>query len=383
MNPDPNEPTSADNELPYGHDGGAEEVYPGGENAAYPEQTSHYDPGAAFLDENLQYGAADAQTADPEQAYYDPGQAYAEPDQAYVDPNQAYYDPGQAYADPGQTYADPGQTYADPGQAYVESGQEYYGGGQETEASGGVYDEGVAPAPVRPSSASSRSQKKKVGRRVPKASPLVRKRGSAGSKYRRPVQSGGGISLMSVLVTLLALAMLAGVVMMILPADISKIAGYPASPIPVPKPRNILDEAQTTMMERKELLTLSEEAVNQYLSSRLQGTQKGALAALVKFKGVYVDFSPGVAEIFVEREIFGKTLTMSSRVTAERGRKGMRYQPVGWTLGRVDLGKRSVKPVVQLFLRLRSTCLEEFQALEQMSEVIFEENTVVLNPVFK
>jgi len=369
MSPDPNEPSSPDNQLPYGHDGGAEEYYPAEESAAYPEQAPQYDPGAAFLDENLQYGAADSPEVDPNQAYYDPGQAYAEPDQAYVDPNQAYYDPGQAYADPGQ--------------AYVDAGQEYYGGGTEPEASGGVYDEAVAPAPVKASSSSSRVQKKKVGRRVPKPSPLVPKKGTAGSKYRRPTHSGGGISLMSVLVMLLALGMLAGVVMIVLPGDVSKIAGYPASPIPAPNPRNILDEAQKIMMERKELLSLSEDVVNQYLNRRLQGSQKGALAALVKFKGVYVDFSPGVAEIFVVREIFGKTLTMSTKVAAERGRRGMRYQPVGWTLGRVDLGKRSVKPVVQLFLRLRSTCLEEFQTLEQMSEVIFEENTVVLNPVFK
>ncbi len=377
MNPDPNDPSSPDNQSPYGHEGGEGEIHAGGETGGYPEQVPQYDPGAAFMDENLQYGAADSQVVDPNQAYYNPGNAYAEQDQAYVDPNQAYYDPGQAYADPGQAYADPGQ-------AYVDSGQEYYGGVPEADAAGGVYDEVTTPAPVRVTASSARPQKKKVSRRVPKPSPLVPKKGSAGSKYRRPSTSGGGISLMSVLVTLLALGMLAGVVMIILPGDTSKIAGYPASPIPVPNPRNLLDEAQKVMMERKEILTLPEEAVNQYLNHRLQGSQKGMLAALVKFKGVYVDFSPGVAEIFVIREIFGKPLTMSSRITAERGRRGgMHYQPVAWTLGRVDLGKRSVKPVVQLFLRLRSTCLEEFQTLEQMSEVIFEENSVVLDPVIK
>lgn len=368
MNPDPSEPTPTDDQSPYGYEGGGEEFIYGAEGAEVEGPAPHYDqgggydPGAAFVEENLQFGAPDAQ---------------------YADPNQAYYDPGQAYIDPGQAYIDPGQAYADPGSVYVDPNEGYYPEQSESAASGGVYDDGPEAPPVRPVSVPSRSQKKKVARRVPKPSPVMPKRGGAGSKYRRPSYSGGGISMMSVLITLIALAMLGGVIMIVLPGDMSKIAGYPASPIPVPNPRNLLDEAQKVMMERKQLLTLSEEEVNQYLGSRLKGSQKGALATLVKFKGVYVDFSPGFAEIFIVREFFGRQLTMSSKIIPVRDRKGLNYQPVGWTLGRVDLGKRSIKPVVQLFIRLRSTCLDEFHTLEQMSEVIFEENGVVLDPVIK
>jgi len=351
MNSDPSEPIPTDDQSPYNYEGTGEVIYDGAEGtevdnpAPQYDQGAVYDPGAAFAEENLQFGTPDIQ---------------------YVDPNQAYYDPGKAYADPGSVYSDPNQVY------YAEP--------SEPVASGGVYDEAPAPAPVRSTSSRSRAQKKKVvARRVPKPSPKLPRGGSAGSKYKRPSYAGGGISMMSVLIAVVAMGMLAGVGMILLPADTSKIAGYPISSIPVPNPRNLVDEVQKIMIERKELVTFKEEEVNQYLNSRLQGSQKGVLAALIKFKGVYVDFSPGVAEIFVVREVFGKTLTMSSRVTPERGRAGIVYKPVGWSLGRVDLGVRSVKPVVQLFLRLRGACLEEFQTLQQMGDVRIEENQIVLD----
>ena len=290
-----------------------------------------------------------------------------------MDPGQAYVDPGQAYVDPGQAYVDPGQAYVDPGQAYV-----------DPNAAQGVYDEVPVAASAGSGPSVSKRQKKKVARRRPNAKPLTprQRAGAPGSKYASSKRTyGGGVSMMSVLLTLVALAMLGAVVLVMLPGDTSRLAAYPVNPITSAKPANLLGETQKVMLERKTNVSFTEEQVNQYLNHRLQGVQGGAVSSFVKFKGVYVDFSPGVAEIFIIREFFGMPITITSKITPTKSRNLMNYHPTGWTLGRVDLGKRSIKPVVQLFLRLRSACLEEYQTIQQMTDVRFEDNLIILDSV--
>lgn len=340
---------------------------------AYPADAGQYDPGAALVDENQAYGAADA-------AYYDPSQAYVDP-AAGEDPNQAYYDPNQAYADPGQAYVDSGQAYAGytEGQGgYVESDAGY--AGYQTDAApsdGGVYDEAPAPPPIAPPRA---APKKKVTHRAPQRKPVAgRNAPSSRRPAPKPVTYGGGISLMTVFLSIVALGMLAAVAMVVLPRDMSQVGGYPVNPLAGEKPRNLLAEAQKIMIDRNAELALSEEEVNRYLNQRLQGEQKGPMAALVKFRGVYIDFASGTADIIVERELFGMPITMSAKLAAEQARGRAYYKQAGWTLGRIDLGARNVKPVIDLFLRLRGACLDEYHVIQQMSDVRFEENRLVLD----
>jgi hypothetical protein len=317
----------------------------------YPAEATSYDPGAAFVDENQIYAA-------PEAAYYDPNQAYEDPAAVYEDPNQAYAGYPEGYVDPAAGY-EGYETYAAPGD-------------------GGVYDEAPAPPPVAPRQ--SAAPKKKVGGRPPQRKPVAGKHAPPSKRpVKKPVVYKEGISMMTVFLTVIALGMLAAVAMVVLPRDMSKVGGYPVNPLAGEKPRNLLAEAQKIMIDRSAELSLSEEEVNRYLNTRLQGEQKGPMAALVKFRGVYLDFAPGAADVIIERELFGMPITMSAKLTTEQARGRAYYKPAGWTLGRVELGERNVKPVIDLFLRLRGTCLDEYHAIQQMSDVRFEDNRVVLD----
>jgi hypothetical protein len=317
----------------------------------------------------------------------DPAPAYLEP--GTYDPGAAFLDESQTYADPGQTYADPGQTYADPGQDYTETSG-YVDGGFDAPPppvapppapfQGSVYDE--APAASAP--ARVPATKKKVTRRGPRPKPVAG-RGAPGSRSRRPPQRpvyDSGFSMMTVFLGLVAIAMLGVVAMVFQPREMSEVAGYPSKvSLGGEKPRNLLEEAQRAMIDRSAVLVLSEEEVNRYLNHRLAGEQTGAMSAFVKFRGVYVDFSPGEAEIIVEREFFGMPMTMSARLRNERFRQQIVYKPSGWTIGKISLGARNVKPVIDLFLRMRDTCIDEYHVLQQMREVTFEQNQIALNPV--
>ena len=267
-------PPRRDDAAPQG--GGelpAEDAAPG-EPPHVPDETLSYDPGAALIDEQPDYA--------------DPNQAYANPNQAYVDPNQAYADPNQAYVDPNQAYVDPNQAYVDPNQAYVDPNQQA-GYPEPTHSAGGIYDDAPEPTPQAPPPAAPRPKKKKVvtkrAPRRPNVSP--RKAAGAGTARKRPqprpAYSDGGFSMMTVFLTLVALGLLAAVVYVVLPRDMTTVAGYPANAMTItsPKPRNLLEEVQQAMVTRTADLTFSEEEVNQYLNHRLQAEQTGPVAALV------------------------------------------------------------------------------------------------------
>ena len=327
------------------------------EDPAYPS-----DPSAGYPPEA--YGAPGTYETHPG---YDPGSALVEDNQSYSaagypDPNQAYYD------EQGRIFY------------YDENGQPYYAP-EETPAASeyGVYDESP-PAPAAPAAPSRKSApaKKKVVQRAPQRKPSTG--GPAGRRTPpKPVVHGDGVSPMTVLLTLVALGMLAIVVMVAMPKDLSSLGGYSVGLTDGGKPRNLLAETQKIMIDRNTDLTFSEEEVNRYLNYRLSGSQKGMMAAIVKFRGVYVDFSPAKAEMIIEREIFGRPVTISVDLVAEQVRRQMVYKPDAWHLGKVSLGARTIGPVVELFTRLRGSLLDEYHVIQQMSDVRFEENKVVLD----
>lgn len=280
-------------ESPHGEEAGEIEVPQGYDPEAYSQQVP-YDPAAALAGENETYAAPDTAAYDPNQGgYADPGET------AYYDPNQGgYADPGDAaYHDPNQgAYADPNQgVYYDPEQAYPAGG-----------SGSGVYDEAPAPPPVNLPPVAA-TPKKKVTHRAPQRKPAAGKRPASSRRSGpKPVTYGGGISFMTVFLSLVALAMLAAVVMVILPRDLSTVGAYPVNPLAGEKPRNLLAEVQKEMIDRKTELSFTEAEVNQYLNHRLAGEQKGPMAALVKFRGVYIDFEKESADVIIERELFGR-----------------------------------------------------------------------------
>ncbi|MDF1824610.1 MAG: hypothetical protein P1U68_08205, partial [Verrucomicrobiales bacterium] len=358
-------------------------------NQAYVDSNQAYvDPNQAYVDPNQAYVDPNQAYVDPNQAYADPNQAYVDPNQAYVDPNQAYVDPNQAYVDPNQAYVDPNQAYVDPNQAYVDPNQAYVDPNQPAEIAppaisqgAGVYDDApVEPAPAPAAAAPGRRRpkaKKKVVKRGPQRRPATPR---SRSTYKRPAKRyGEGFSLMTVFVSLAILGLIALIGMLMAPKDLSFISGYPAKEETMGVPRNILDEAQRLMVSRGGEIALSETDLNTYLNQRLKGEQGGIISSFVDFKGVYVDIAPGTAEIFIERELFGFPITMSSKVKSEKNRGQTTYQPEGWTLGKIETKTRIMKPVKELFLSLRSTCIDEYTVLQQLSDVRFEDDKLVLS----
>ncbi len=192
---------------------------------------------------------------------------------------------------------------------------------------------------------------------------------------------GDGISLFSVFLVLLAIAMLVVVGLIIAPKDLDFIKGYSAAnDLIKTNPRNLLSEGQKIMLDRSgDDLVLTEEDVNAYLNHRLQGSQKGVMASLIQYKGCYVDFTPGNAEFFVERSIFGFPLTMSTRIHLKRVREQVRWELIGGSIGKIPLGAYQPQPVVDVFKRIRKIFEDEHQVLNQMVNIKFEEDKVVLD----
>lgn len=342
-------------------------VTPAEEQAAPPEQQSQ-----DVYQETEQYPIKEPQY-DPGQALVDPSMQPPEPRQAYADPNPAPQDHGQAYVDPNQLQHDPAQAFVDPGSAY-----------DPNAGVPGSPPVGSVPPVPHPGTAErvTRSPQRKMATsgRGPRRRPSTKR---ASSRYQKPKPSyGGGISVMDVFLFLVACAMIVVIVMVVMPKDLSGLKGHPVDPLLEKKDvRNLLAEGQKIMVERKQALEISEAEVNKYLNVRLQGDQKGIMSSLVKFKGAYFDFSPDLAEVIIERELLGMPITMTSRIRPEKFQRQVIYRNAGWSIGKIDFTSRNIKPIIDMFVRMRIACKEEYDVLLQMNGVRFEQDKVILDPV--
>ena len=243
-----------------------------------------------------------------------------------------------------------------------------------------------APSAPSPSAAISRPKGAPPRRRGAQAKVATAGGGRPGSRgrpgqthYQAP--TGTGFSVMSVLMMLVALVLLILAIMVISPSNLSGIKGYAggASSLDQKEPRNLLKEAQQVMLGDEEI-KFSEEEVNQYLAGRLKGTQTGAFGSMMKFKGVCVDFSNGVAEVYVERSFIGIPATMSSRVRLNKSGNTTNWQTAGGRIGKLDLNfEKQFAPILEAFLRLAATCKEEVTVIDSMSKVKFENDMLVLD----
>jgi len=336
-------------------------------------------------------GAGDENAADtfPPEVPYDPAMALAELDAGVTQPPVHEPPPAHPASPPQYEAAAP-----DPAATAPHVQPSSYTPGVYDEAPAGAYEAPPlepAPAPLPPP-ASFAPPAPPPAAPATLATPTTR-RGAPGARrpatprtrtgYRPPRPSyGGGFSPMSVFMVIAALGLIALIAMILRPADLSSIQGYPhdtldAADVP---PRNLLDEAQRAMIDRSAELFVTEEDLNHYLNHRLKASQEGLVASFVRFRGLYVDFSPGFADVFIEREIFGMSITKSVRIRSESVRRQTQYRVVSWSIGRLNLGTRNVKPVMELFTRIRGICSEEWLTLQQMPEVRFEENRVVIDP---
>ena len=145
--------------------------------------------------------------------------------------------------------------------------------------------------------------------------------------------------------------------------------------------RNLLDEAQKTLMAYDKPLELSELEVNAYLRDRIKGSQGGPFSAIVKYQGTYVDFKEGSAEIYVVRTMLGKPFPISSKLVAKDiGGGKYTWMTVDGSVGGFRTGKRQFQPVYKAIQRIQEACSDEMDVLKRLGKVTFKEDAVVLNP---
>ena len=326
---------------------------------------------------------ASGESPAPQEPIYDDQAAYPAPEM----PSGIYDDLGAAPVDQNQAApVDPNPQVADPGQAFTDPGVTPPPGASQ---SAGIYDDAPPPppalaqapaatpaTPVRRSVAKKAVVKKKMTRRT--RGPAVKTAG-ASKAYKRPAPSYGGGGMMNVFLLLVGLGMLAVAVMVMLPKGLSSVSGYPAESLNNTAPKNLLAEVQQVMISRNSEIGFSEEEVNQYLNHRLQGDQTGVMGAMVTFKAIYIDLVEGGFEVIVEREFFGMPITMSSEFEVKRFRHQVQYLPKGWTIGRLNFGSRNIKPIVEMFSRMKASCQEEMFTMQQLMDIRFEDNRIVFD----
>lgn len=345
------------------------------EGTPYPEQSppeTYYDPGNALSEEDPVYYDPAAGQAVPDQTAYNPGAALSEETPYYGGYEQAA--PAQ---DPSTYYQqDPGAgSYSHPEPEVPTSS--YSGVYEEQEIAVPSLHQAPAQQPARRSSPASRKKpvKKAVIQRPASRKAAPRK---VTKKPHRPTY-GEGLTFGTVVLLVVGLALLAVVVVTALPRGVSGVGGYPPDAVSGAAPRNLLGELQQAISDRNSEMIISESEINQYVARRLSGKQAGAMGSLVKFRGVSVDISPGKAEITVERSALGLPLTMGVALVTEGDQSQTIYKPVAWYIGRIKLGERTLKPVVDLFGRLRDSLGDEYLAIQQMGSVRLEDDQVVFD----
>jgi len=143
---------------------------------------------------------------------------------------------------------------------------------------------------MRPQSAGSpRRRQKPPRRKKPVAKPSAAA-SSIRAGYRPAPKFSSGVSISTVLLFLIVVAMGAAMTMVMLPKDLSAIAGYPPQQDDQAPVRNILSESLDALVAHEQSLNISEEDMNRYLQKRVIGKQGGVLGNFVKFKSVFVDF---------------------------------------------------------------------------------------------
>lgn len=115
--------------------------------------------------------------------------------------------------------------------------------------------------------------------------------------------------------------MLACLVFMVSPQDFSGVGGLNSSE----GGRDVsavLRESQSRQIP----VTLTEAEINQWLARTLRGRQGGRFEDNASFKRVVVRIEQGLIEVVMEREIYGRTMTVSMFFTVQQIQDGDRLQ---------------------------------------------------------
>ncbi len=203
-------------------------------------------------------------------------------------------------------------------------------------------------------------------------------RGAARQRYQAP--SEPVFSMSTVFLLVVALGIAAIMAMLMLPRDLSFIQGYPYKAKGTPE--NLLTEAQESLVKRDAEVVFTEEEVNQYLNARLKGSQGGAFSSFVNFEAVYVDFEKDSSEIYMVRKVFGMPMTISLSMSLKNLQSQFIWRGEGGSIGHFKMKKYQFQPIIAAFKNMASAGQGEIEVLNQMGDIRFEDDKIVLDPKF-
>lgn len=182
---------------------------------------------------------------------------------------------------------------------------------------------------------------------------------------------------MTVFLLVVALGLGVLLVMVLMPMNLDRIGGYPAELV-TEEPRNLLDEMQKFLDPKNETekLEFTEAEINTYLNQRVSAKQDGPLSVLVKFQGIYADIEPEHVEFFVVRSVVGIPFTVSTKLTQKESGYATVWRAGGGSIGKIQLGKKQFKPIVDAFLRMRVVCKDEIDAISAMNKVEYGQDKI-------
>jgi len=186
------------------------------------------------------------------------------------------------------------------------------------------------------------------------------------------------------------------VVCVLVPQDLSDVEGYGVDPSSA-KARD-LEAVLTKSVANGHEVSLSEREINLWLAREVGVVQKGKLSGVVGAGRVWVRFEDEVAEVIIERRVFGQRMTWSmfvqisqeqltdeiSKKTLLHGGPYLESVPIihrGGRFGCLVLPQGYLHLVISEYKKLAVVCSNEIHlALEEMRSVRIEKGKLVLNP---
>ena len=191
---------------------------------------------------------------------------------------------------------------------------------------------------------------------------------------------------------LLALALLVflftAITLSFLPQDLSDLEGRNEDGTSNPPTRNlerVLENAANQGLQ----VSLSEEEVNEWLASTVKGTQEGVLGKSVHYRGSWIRFHEGSAQIIFEREAFNRIHTIAmnveiKQVIEENNRMSTSIHWQGGRLGQMPVPQGYLLLVMSSYEQLAGALAPEVRSLKSLLEgkatIEFTEGKVTFEP---
>jgi hypothetical protein len=212
----------------------------------------------------------------------------------------------------------------------------------------------------------------------------------------KPSNPGGGCLSRIVFLVLVALIAALGYAVYLVsqPQDLSDLKRTdPASPV-----GRDLKVVLQNALDRGYPLTLSQAELNAWLSRTLESRQKGIFDEKITLTGVWVRLEDEVAEVVMERSLWGHPFTVSMYVQLEKleSVKGLTTEvhlhgepfhkdfprpPKGGRFGRLVVPQGFLLLVLPAYEKLADEFAEEIDlAIREMSRVRLEKGGLVLDP---